>query len=402
MNNSPVFKHDEIRKSRKETYQPNRFGIVFHKWDDQFEILELFPTGLKKPAIKRLSEVILPWCYKTFITNSGISEVRQVSSHKLEEIFGQKEMGEKLAKLLLYVEDQTWSFEEGSSHCKKYMLNKRVFKLLMDLSGLTEEFLIHQEANELKLEFNDEIQTGKLNYTKKSFRRYHAIVDCRSRTRDYIVANAGYNFECDVSSCAPVVIVGLAKKLGIEWDYRFLDHYLKNPNKVREQIAKKCGGGIDAKLIKKVINASIHGAEINKHGKIFEYCAGNMSKIFRLLTNKKLKKLIGELKFLIGKLDQLDQVVVPDDFEKELTTGRSVFLLYTRVEEQLQFVWEEFIHGLNGRVIHVHDGFYTDVKFNVEELESQISSQVGIDVKIEVEELSKKARSVLDQYTITD
>ena len=401
MHNSHVFKHEQIKKSRKETYQKNRFGIVFNRWSDQHEVHLVFPDGLTKLTIKKLVNTILPWCYTRFICNAGISQVLEISNTELEQIFGDSQLGEKLAKILLFVEDTTWSYGEVPK-CKFYMLNKRNFKTMMDITGIREEMLIFNEAEKLKLNFIDELKSGKLNYKKKAYRRYHDLINARSRIRDYIVSSEGYKYECDVSSCAPVVIVGLAKKCGIKWDYRFLNHYLKNPKIVRQKIAEKCGAGIDAKLVKGVINAAIHGAEFNRHGRIFELCAGSGIKLWMLHRNKKLMKLIGELRHLIEKLDELGQVVVPSDFDKELTDGRKVFLLYSGQEEQLQLAWEKFINEIGGRVIHVHDGFYTDVEFDVNELEDYLQQVVGIEVKIDVEEISVEPRLVLHLTSIDE
>lgn len=113
-------------------------------------------------------------------------------------------------------------------------------------------------------------------------------------------------------------------------------------------------------------------------------------------------KLIGELRHLIEKLDELGQVVVPSDFDKELTDGRKVFLLYSGQEEQLQLAWEKFINEIGGRVIHVHDGFYTDVEFDVNELEDYLQQVVGIEVKIDVEEISVEPRLVLHLTSIDE
>lgn len=367
---------------RSETYTDTAYAASVFEF---IKIEDYFKDGFKKPALKRL-RMIIPYLY----LNVGF-EPKQIHSRTLSSIFGKKEMGLNLAKCLLWVENNTWSYGEGQAYCKSYSTNKRNFTKVLEMMGASVE---HIESAVIKFLFNkykDEFESGQFDMRKIGFREYHDVTCLTSELRDRLFAYAGYDYEYDISACAPSIIVGLAKKNGIKTRYNTLESFAANPKKWRNELAESLS--TTNVFVKKFVNAVIHGARLNRRsGVIKELCDSFNVDIVKLaILTMKFRQ---EFSRVINALIKIGELVRPNDVDKDikLNRGQKVHYMFTRYEEKIRTIWTDFFNERGFKIHNVHDGFYLtgDGTKLMNELSSVITNEIGFNVKIDGDKLNTK------------
>lgn len=353
-----------------------------------FEFIKIedeFSEGFKKPALKRL-RMVIPYLY----LNVGF-EPKQIHSRTLRSIFGKEAVGTSLAKSLLLVENNTWSYGDGQAYCKSYSTNKRNFNKVLDMMGASVDHIESAVVKFLYNQYKDEFDSGQFDMRKIGFREYHDITCLTSELRDRLFAYAGYDYEYDISACAPSIIVGLAKKNGIKTRYNTLESFAANPKKWRNELAESLS--TTNLFVKKFVNAVIHGARLNRRsGVIKELCDSFNVDIVKLAI--RTLKFRQEFSRVINSLIKIGELVRPNDIDKDikLNRGQKVHYMFTRYEEKIRTIWTEFFNVRGFKIHNVHDGFYLtgDGTKLMNELSSVISTTIGFSVKIEGDKLNTK------------
>lgn len=388
---------------RKIEYQDSAYGsfgwISFQQEfkDELTEARELNPRytnrakGLKKPLLKRM-KLALPYLYLI-----QRDHPIQIHSRVLRAVFGKTDVGTRLAKCLLWVEDNSWRYDESSYtrtdevFCKRYSVNRRNFKTIADEAGISKDDLEFAVIQDFIIRYKDQLYSGDFDFRNKGYRIYHELTTVQTDIRDQVFAHCGYTYEYDISACAPSIIIGLAKKNKIRTRRNELEQFAKNPKQWRKDLADKLNAPMT--FVKRFVNAVIHGARLHPNeGTIHELCVEYDVNITTLaVATQNFRR---EFSAVLERLIKIGELVLPDDFDEsiKLNKGQRVHYLFTRYEAMIRDVWTKFFKEHGFRVHSVHDGFYLsgDASALMNELSNLISEQIGFNVKIEGDVIEKK------------
>jgi len=287
--------------------------------------------------------------------------------------------------------------KDGSSICKKYIIDKEFLNELILLSGYVPikqyvlDVLDNISLNKYIKQYENELNCLTPFYYKISpisGRSYHVLINQKVKLKE-IIFKDWFNF--DISNAAPTIMyqyyLKLCKENGIEI-HRFNDlseviFYINNKEKIRKTLAEK--HSIPIGKIKQILAALFNGSALirNSHNKIYrEILRRDEFKMLALQEDKYLIKLIKQIRRMWASIKIMKW--------KELRNKRKEkkWNIYTQEESKVRAVISDYLATITSRYnlgyFLEHDGGRIHKKYKLEKklLEEEIYEKTGYSLEI--------------------
>lgn len=240
---------------------------------------------------------------------------------------------------------------------KRVIKDKALKEYVLTVSLTDEE--VKKELLDIKTaQYKEFIENGSLieDYRETACGRlYHPIQNEKKELRNEIVKHFGFNKNIDVKSCMPTIMH--QHILGEQYDSQTIDDITTET-------------GIERQVVKKWINSRFYkGCPESKHSNVFKDfdCDWRLSTDLKLKSCKKYNNLAGKIKEINRKCK-----------------NKYTYFIQERLVTNCFY---DFIKSRGGRTILIHDGFYTDIDFDLKELEYYITERTGFKLKLEQENI---------------
>jgi len=328
------------------------------------------------------------------------------STRYIDKYFGNQshDLSKFLREQLLICTNDRYNKDLGQ--CKEYLLNERGVdylrgKINMDKS---QEDLLKQHNNThiittpsvsqvpleirhfVKTEFADELSTGNFNYNEKSNRLWHNLQSLKSQYRKPIFAEYGYEYNYDIQSCAPTLIMQYSRQLGNDIWMPAIQRYIDNKHEVRTELADKTG--LDIKTVKVLINALFCGAKVG-YGEYFQ-----LSELVNhdrgIIEFLKQDEYITELR---NDIKTCWEYIIPEIPRRrdaktnrlKPITPRDKWHIYFRLECEVMTSIRKFISSNNQlKCFLEHDGWVCNQELDTNKLNLFVLEETGFDVKLDL------------------
>lgn len=308
-----------------------------------------------------------------WLSQKWIEDPKHFGSHR-------NELSAWLKAQLLVCVDPHFNYLTGK--CKKYVKNAEGYKLVTDLlAGNT-------TATELTNRQQQELDTGKFDYTSKSLRDYTWAQFLPKRKRNSILNNNGYKYHYDIESAAPTLLLQSARCQNPSLLAQNLEYYINNRSEMREKIAVACH--ITEEQVKGVVNSILQGGIISgwESNKTFnEILNRNYSAVHLLNTNKDIIALKQDIRDLWASL----RGVIPVRYtinkqgisQRAKISSREKSDYYRLLEQQVSKPIRKYLKKKSVRVLWIHDGWACDEAIEPSEIVQVVKKQTGYAIKLD-------------------
>lgn len=255
--------------------------------------------------------------------------------------------------------------------------------------------------------YGPQIESGEFTYKDSSHRLWHGAQQTATDCKNGYWTFFGYPYNYDISSCAPNVLYQLARQNGLKSKTPMYDEYLADHRKFREDLAQSLGltDKEGRQKVKQAMTSMFNGAQLRdtaywdaKAGREIE------SAMLKILGAEKVRAVKNNAKILALKkdIDKVWKVLKATQFtdlpqtqckhksgttywRTKALTGSQKWKLYFMHERRVLEVARAYCSEHSLRVFCEHDGWRTDGKINVMELEQRILDETGFKLKIKEE-----------------
>jgi len=346
----------------------------------------------------------------------------QWSTRYIDKFFGSQrnELSKYLRSKLLITTCETFMFG-SKSKCKEYILNESGVRYLKERLNLfersentekntTQQYIPYcsgsQDINtELvkdayKSKFNKELTQLDFTYNDKSSRYWHPLQNVRSDYRREILSDAGLQFQYDIQSCAPTLLLRHAQQLvdvfdsNGKWKAGPMDlwlhayqSYLKNRKGVRKMIARDLD--IPEDTAKRIINALFAGAQIapnNPDTDINKLLIGDKARIMCLAQHHYIIALRRDIKIVWEYIEK----TLPQVYSNKSGKPRKIALsskrkwgVYFDLERRVINSVRDYLTESGNKCFLEHDGWTCKNELDITEVERHVLETTGLKIKLE-------------------
>jgi hypothetical protein len=317
------------------------------------------------------------------------SEPRQVHRNTLDLYFGahSKNLSDWLRRRLLL----KFSHYEVGVECKSYLLNTERLSDVVDYiksvgkrnrSAVSiVDYKLHDfvDFDEELVLYKPELVAGVFQYKEVDNRFYHPLIFLSKSVKSKFWSSVGYNFNYDVSTCAPTLLVQLAIRHGFKKAEPILD-FIENKHVYRELVSSITG--FDEKQSKDLINAWFNGARLSSHHQCatFRHLQYDEEKMSELKTNEKIVDLRKSIALMWQQIKKARHISCR-------LNGKIKMNLYFNEERK---VMDEICNEVAQQEIlffREHDGFRTNEKADKKKIEEKVLMKTGYKIKLKEEEI---------------
>jgi hypothetical protein len=183
-----------------------------------------------------------------------------LSSREISKHFGWqgRPLGKFLRDTLLICTDPYFNIQTGQ--CKKYTSNPNGVKYIKQQLG------IENVKIEITEQIQQELDSGKFEYTEKSNRIHHSLQRLPKRIKLPILRRNNYRHEYDIQCSVHRLLLQHAQHLGLTKATPALDEYITDRTLVRQRLLEECG--VSSDQIKHVLTAMIQGGTLSAYHEI--------------------------------------------------------------------------------------------------------------------------------------
>ena len=324
------------------------------------------------------------------------SDAKAWSTRYIDKYLGQSQtsLSKYLRQTLLTCVSDRYNKDTGE--CKTYTRNEAGIGYVKYKLGLTKT---HQKLaapgymgeidRQLVTEFvirahRTEIDTGDFEYKQVNHRLFNDIQNVKSCYRSDIMAQQGYNWDYDIQTCAPVLLLQLSRQCGNDLWLPHMADYISNPQSVRAQVAADFE--ITPKAAKSLINSLFCGAVIGMSKK-FATSAMLDQDPDKIMLAKQHDIICG----LRSEIKTMWSYIVDSGLwitrRRKLESGRLCpvtcrdrWMVYFRLECLVIKSCRDYLASKSIRHLLEHDGFRCDHEIDVSDLSSYVFNSSGYDV----------------------
>ena len=353
---------------------------------------------------------------------------KQIASKRLDNVFGKSALGKQLRRELMVVVNDYYNPE--THQCKEYKVNWLVYlKLLQEYTQFvnlntplielsTDAVGFECVSQELEREHGEELTTGKFEYIRKGNRYYHALQNLPKKTREQIFADYGYRWDYDIKTAMPTLIQQYALMKGLDIETPYYNQMLKDPNRIRGQIANDLN--ISMSQAKILLTSLINGAKVavsNQHAnyaihELLNHEGNEMGEARMIMINGDKQLRVQPHVWLTGYREDIKVIwsaikragaitrkfkdvnferinrntgeIHGIHYTKELPlTSKQKAFLYQMLEYQVMYSVRNYLELNYIKYYQIHDGMMTDKPIDVKELESYIFNETEFQVEFE-------------------
>jgi hypothetical protein len=247
--------------------------------------------------------------------------------------------------------------------------------------------------------FGPELKSLAFEYEDKSSRLWHPLQSVRKNEKKRLLAAHGLKFSYDIQCAAPTLLLQYAQNLteNLERNIYPLDLYLpsyslylKNRKACRERLAQLLE--VDDKFAKTVLNSLFCGAQVGA-GPYFALfrLLGTYTRIEALKDDEFITSLRADIKqvwkYIEPTLTKITKVNKAGKTYKVRLSPKRKWNLYFSLERKVLDCVISYLKEKSNKHFLEHDGWATESKIDVQELQKVIFQKTGFRVVIEEEEL---------------
>lgn len=338
----------------------------------------------------------------------------QWSTRYIDKHFGGKgnDLARYLRSLLLITTNNVWNKDSG--RCKEYVSNPTgILYLRSVLKGTTsvsyEEFCSNNneenpttsipycltsfscdEVYDYNLvrdwvirEYGNELNT-EFKYEDRSSRLWHPIQNIKTQYRRDIMREQGYQFNYDISCCAPTLILRHAQELGLDEWMPAIQELIADKAGVRNSLASEVG--VEVSKIKVLINSLFCGARLgcNPQFALSELFDHDRAVIMCLQQNAYLTQLRNNIKQCWY---QIEPTLVK---RVDVATGRKFPLSskqkwgrYFELERVVQSSIRRYLESIDNAYFLEHDGWCCKEPVECDSLVEWVYQDTGYYIRID-------------------
>ena len=296
-----------------------------------------------------------------------------------------------LKELLLICVNEKYSVgtEQFKGKCKEYIASEIGINYLRSQLGL--DVSLNKLTNTHKLnsycsvdlfdQHQDELTSGCFETQNKSNREYHSLQFLPSDLKDREFARWGYSYNVDIIAAAPRLLLQYAQQLGHTKPTPNIEHYLNNRTQERlrlHQLLNLEDTPLNHKLIKKTINGLFNGQYITtRWGSSMMRAFNNQESLIRLLqTDQYLTDLREEIRDIWRTIKKALGL-------RGRLNAKKKSEIYRKLEEQVKNSVKRYMKKQGIRVFTEHDGWRTDMLYDMGELKRHIKRETGFVIEVD-------------------
>ena len=248
-----------------------------------------------------------------------------------------------------------------------------------------------------------EIESGQFLYRDSSHRLWHSLQCTKSEHKLDLWSSFGYTFNYDIAACAPTLLYQLARNAGLKKKTPVYDDFLADHRAFRKELQMylglecRCGKN----KVKRAVNSLFNGAQLRTR----PYWQNGVKKTPALLENLgkdgvQLLKANARVRALVKDIAACWKAIKESHFDmpvrevkskrgnyfrKASLNGGQKWNFYFKHERQILEVARAYCAEHKLRVFCEHDGWRTDGRIDVTELEARILAETGFSLKIKEE-----------------
>jgi len=369
-----------------------------------------------------LIQGIIAFCERTG------TKPKQISSKKLDTVFGKSSLGKQLRRDLMIVVNDYYNPE--THVCKEYKIDWNVYQeLLQEYTQLlklnvptielsTNAVSFDCVSQELEREYGEELTTGNFKYIRKGNRYYHALQNLPKKTREQVFAEYGYRWDYDIEAAMPTLIKQYAQQKGLTTPTPYYDDFLLNRNDIRNQLARELNASVPQ--VKILLTSLINGAKVavsNNHStyaihELLSDEGNDMGEARIIMINGDEELDIPPHKWITGfredikviwsaikqagaitrkfkdisyeRVNQETGEIHGIHYTKELPlTSKQKAFLYQMLEHQVMYSVRNYLELNYIKYYQIHDGMMTNNQVDVNELIDYIKKETGFSVRFQ-------------------
>lgn len=359
-----------------------------------------YQPNFSDPRIVKKSMEVISWCE----LNLSVERKLRKSHRTLREIFGPT--GNKLSKWLrdnLII--QSGYFEKGGQ-CYEYILRKggieEIKKLIKDnfkpgeekqKSRRIKKTLLLDDNNDVVVDENnvkfltqklrEQIKKLEFEYNSKGWRDYNPLQNIKRVNKQKFWSDK-LPHDYDISAAAPTILLQYSERLGlISIVNSSLRDYLDNKNEYREHVRSliEIEGEEGIQIAKKILNGLFNGAILSKNEsypcQIYLLVNMDNKKMDRLINDKKIRHLRANIGYIWRQLKRKHFKL-----EKGRIKSGEKWNLYFMLEFNIMKEVYSYLDNKKIKYFKEHDGFRTNKKVNINEIEKLIEDRTAFILKL--------------------
>lgn len=244
-------------------------------------------------------------------------------------------------------------------------------------------------------EFGDELASLAFEYEDKSSRLWHPLQNVRRSHKKRLLLASGLSFSYDIVCAAPTLLLRYAQSLPDIperniwtmdlWLFAY-QRYLKDRDEARRALADLLQ--VDVSYAKTVLNSLFCGAKVGAghHFSLF-HLLGTAARIQALKDDDYITALRADIKTLWGYIEPTLMRIEKKDksgkMRKVPLNSKRKWGLYFDLERQVLNVVRTYLEQRDIKHFLEHDGWATDVRLDVADLEQHIKKVTGFTITIE-------------------
>ncbi len=344
------------------------------------EFVSTYTPNFADPRVRRRAEEVASWA--KFSLNHF--RPREIDKKTLDRVFGPS--GNALSQhlraevLLQYGR----SYMPGQ-YCKRYLLNTEgVERLLARLDGPPAEYAYYVRRH------GDELSALDFVMREAHHRLYHPLQNIARDMKQEFWQHFGLPFDYDLQACAPTILFQCARNAHLpEILMGTLRGFLDNRAPFRAHVANLTG--LDPRDAKRLINSLFNGAKLaaNPFCAAFRLLGRDVGAMRRLQADPQVRGLVRDIRRVWARLELAERLCrIPSlgtvlagpvtPYECQLKTSKQKWEFYFQREREVLDVIRAYLRRTGNRNFTEHDGFRSERKVDVLELEGEIFLATGM------------------------
>lgn len=354
---------------------------------------EYTPNFNDPRVIKRVSAAI------GFVNALLQDKPKQMYTRFIDKHFGMSshKLSKYLRRHLLICIDTHYDMKNGL--CKMYIRNKQGILFLNDMIKYNTSVHTTQtvtKLNDLGLAwaqdtYNEQINSGKFEYSERSHRLCNPIQSIRTSIREDLFHRAGYSYNYDINTAAPTIMYqhyqGCSEYLGVVLET--VEDYISNKTQRRTELA--LSADLSELQVKKIFNGLFNGAKLSIHYNtaLFKLIDCDIAKMRYLQQHKYLTALKADIKSMWDtiKADEPKQYF-EDRFNKDGSrrlrqfSSKAKWNIYFQLERSVLNEMRDYLKTLRTKFFLEHDGFRCDQKIDTADMSMWIEAGTGFKLSL--------------------
>ena len=359
-----------------------------------------YQPNFKDPRVQRRARRALGFASAVLST----TQARPWARVTLDKYFSSQnnEISRYLRDLLLVVKDPHWNKDTGK--CKTYTLNDAGVRYLCERLDdyyntplpLTTPIVVKVQAalvaEWIQEDFVTEMTSGEFNYRDKKDRLFHPIQNIRSEYKRPILSQFGYQYQYDIRSCAPTLILQHARHLGLTHPTETLDLYLAQRQLYRQVLAETLD--IPEKSAKMIITALFCGARIGVETSIARELGNDLARLYRLRDMTWIQQLRRDIKLCWDQIrTHMPRTYITTQTghqRRQQLLPKHKWAVYFQLERSILNQVRSYLKQTHNKHFLEHDGWTCESLIFESELRDHIRNKTGFVIELDLETLTNE------------